>query len=422
MGIFETTAALLTLAAFFAYVNYRFIKLPMTIGIMLLATLSSLALIGVGRFSPRVTLQAAEILNHIDFEKLVLHGILSLLLFAGSLHIDLDDLRNQKAVVSLLATVGVVLSTFIVGGATWLVMRLLQTDLPLLDCLLLGALISPTDPIAVLGIMKTANAPPALQIQVSAESLFNDGIGVVVFLSLIDIAEHGSVSAINVIKLIATEALGGLALGIVAGGMVYGLLRRINYYNVEILLTVALATGVYALADALHLSGPIAVVAAGLLIGNQGRSFAMSEETRKHLDSFWLLIDEILNAVLFLLIGLGMLVIPVTARVRIAACCLIPLILLARWGTACAVILPLRRWQRFVPGTIPVLTWAGLRGGISIALALSLPQDHNRDSIVAITYGIVVFSILVQGMTVGRLVRHYTQKPVPSPTPMDIPT
>jgi len=411
MSFFEITAVLLSLAAVFAYVNFRLIRLPMTIGVMLLALLSSLALLGISHFRPGLSEEAARLLHHINFEKLLLHGILSLLLFAGSLHIDISELRENRWAILLLSTVGVVLSTGLVGGGVWLLFKLLSIDLPLIHCLLLGALISPTDPIAVLGIMRTANASAALQIQISGESLFNDGIGVVVFIALLDLGRGGFVGFNHVLALIFTEAIGGAALGFAIGWIVYLMLCRIDRYDVEVLLTISLATGVYALAERLHVSPPIAVVAAGLLIGNRGRALAMSEKTRQNLDLFWSMIDEFLNAVLFLLIGLDMLVIPLNRALLIAIACVIPIILLARFLSVCAVIAPLRQWKRFERGTLAILTWAGLRGGISVALALSLPDQMNRETLLAITYGVVVFSIVVQGLTIGPLVRRFQAQP-----------
>jgi CPA1 family monovalent cation:H+ antiporter len=408
MSFFEWTAALLVLSAVFAYLNYRLIRLPTTIGVMLLAMLASLVLLGVGHFYPALSDRAAATLSHVDFEKFLLHGALSLLLFAGSLHIDIGELRENRGPILLLSTVGTVLSTFIIGGATWVLLKLLHIDLPFMHCLLLGALISPTDPIAVLGIMKTANTSRSLQIQVAGESLFNDGIGVVVFLSLLDIARGEPLQPGHVTRLVFSEAIGGAGFGVACGWVVYRLIRGIDQYEVEVLLTIALATGVYAAAERLEFSAPIAVVTAGLFIGNRGRTSAMSEQTTRHLDLFWSLIDDFLNAVLFLLIGLEMLVIPISQHILIAIACVIPVVLLARFGTVAAVLLPLRRFRQFERGTIAILTWAGLRGGISIALALSVPAEMNGHILVALTYGVVLFSILVQGLTVGALVRRFS--------------
>ena len=413
MGLFEIITILIVLSALLSYVNHRFIGLPTTIGVMVIALGMSMVLVGLGHLGWDIRPQAEAMLDEIDFSQALMHGMLGFLLFAGALHVNLDDLAQQKWVIGLLATVGVVVSTFLVGGAMWLVLGGLGFELRFVHCLLFGALISPTDPIAVQGILKTAGAPKTLETKITGESLFNDGVGIVVFMVLLEIAfgpEHESVTAGHVALLFLEEAVGGVVFGLVIGGITYHLLKSVNAYSVEVLLTLALVMGGYALAGAIHTSGPIAVVVAGLLIGNHGRRWAMSETTREHLDTFWELIDEILNAVLFVLIGLEVLVMDFFfGNVFVAGLLAIPIVLAARFISVGGTVTILRRWREFTPGAISVMTWGGLRGGISVALALSIPggaDDPVRTVFVAITYVIVVFSIIVQGLTVGRLVRH----------------
>jgi CPA1 family monovalent cation:H+ antiporter len=409
MPLFDIIALLLSLAALFAYINHRYVRLPPTIGVMVIALVVSLALIIAGEIvGEGVKAPAAELLRHIDFGEALLHGMLSLLLFAGALHIDLSDLRHEVGVVSVLSTIGVLLSTCIVGGLGWLVFRALGMSVPLLGCLILGALISPTDPIAVLGILKTAGAPRSLETQTAAESLFNDGIGVVVFLTLLDVAHSGDFSLGWFLWLFVKSAIGGLLFGIGAGLVTYHALRRVNNYQVEVMITLALATAGYALAERLHLSAPIAIVAAGLLIGNQGRTLAMAKQTEKRLDDFWELVDEILNAILFVLVGLQVLVMPLGWIYFLASAVFVPIVLLARWASVAAVVSVMKRWRRFERGAIAILTWGGLRGGLSVAMALSLPPSPYRTTLIAITYGVVVFSIVVQGITIGRVVRRFS--------------
>ena len=406
MGMFEIAALLVVVTALFSYVNYRYVRLPTTIGVMLIALVISLVLIGLGHLGLGTERLAARLLGAIDFDETLLHGMLGFLLFAGALHVNLDDLIRQKWVIGSLATVGVVASTLIVGGLAWGVLGLLGLPIPFLYCLLFGALISPTDPIAVLGIMKSTRAPKSIETKISGESLFNDGVGVVLFLLLLGLATGGhEVSGLAALRFFLVEAVGGALLGLALGAVCYRLLRAVNNYQVEVLLTLALVMGGYALADAIHTSGPIAMVVAGLLIGNHGRRFAMSDETREHLDTFWELVDEILNAVLFVLIGLEVLLVPRTPAYLVAALLMIPIVLLARFVSVGGTITLLRLGRSFSPGVVRILTWGGLRGGISVALALSLPAGPERDVILALSYAVVVFSILVQGLTIGKLVR-----------------
>ena len=405
MDILNTIAILLSLSAVFSYLNYRFIKLPTAIGIMLISLVLSLLLLVSGKLELfDISYQAKELINGIDFHETLMNGMLSFLLFAGALHVNLNDLSKQKWVILILATVGVVSSTFMIGGVSWVILNALELNISFIYCLLFGALISPTDPIAVLGILKTVGVPKTLEIKISGESLFNDGVAVVVFLVLLGIATgQGEASVSSISLLFAQEAIGGAIYGFVIGGICFYMLRSVNNYQVEVLLTLALVMGGYAFASAIHISGPIAMVVAGLLIGNHGRSFAMSESTREHLDSFWELIDEILNAVLFLLIGLEVLVLVYHIEYFLAALAIIPLVLLSRFISVGVPIQVMKKVREFSPGVVRLMTWGGLRGGISVALALSLPAGMEREVILAVTYALVIFSVLVQGLTLGTL-------------------
>jgi Na+:H+ antiporter len=416
LSFFPLVSILISLAAVSSYVNYRYIRLPTTVGVMLVALVASLTLVLVGPYAGGFREQAATLVSRIDFNQVVLHGMLAFLLFAGSIHVNLDELGREWLTVSLLAIVGTLVATCIVGGVTWLVLGWLGLGIPFLHALLFGALISPTDPIAVLGIMKSVGAPRQLEVQVAGESLFNDGLGVIVFLVLLQISDlngaAGSGAAaillidVSAVGLLLLKEVGGaLGLALAAGIVTYQMLKRIDNYQVEILLTLALAMGLYALADALHLSAPIAVVVAGLFVGNRGRVFAMTEKTREHVDTFWELVDEILNVVLFLMIGLELLVLPIAREWLVAGILAIPIVLSARWLSVAGIIGPLSWVRAQSKGAIPVLTWGGLRGGISVALALSLPANGSRSLVLTLTYFVVVFSILVQGLTVGRVIR-----------------
>jgi CPA1 family monovalent cation:H+ antiporter len=405
MEMMDLAAALITLAALFAYINHRFVRLPATIGIMLMAIVTSAAVVGVGYLGlGGVRQRAAEVIAGIDFTATVMSGMLSFLLFAGALRVNLEDLSERRWTIGLLASVGLLLTVFIVGSVSYWIFSWLGLGVPLVYCLLFGALIAPTDPIAVLSILRRAGVSKTLETSIVGESLFNDGVAVVVFIVLLEVATGGhGVEAGHIALLLAEELLGGLAFGLVVGALAYFALRSVDNYQVEVLITLALVAGGYALANALHLSGPIAMVVAGLFIGNHGRDLAMSETTRDHLDSFWELIDEILNSVLFLLIGLEMLAVSVAWGHVAAGALAIALVLGARLASVSLPVLVLRRFRDFAPGTIRVLTWGGLHGGISVALALSIPAGEIRGVLVPVTYIVVVFSIVVQGLTVGRV-------------------
>ncbi len=407
MELLHIIAILITVTAVFSYVNHRFIRLPTTIGVMVIALVFSVVLLVLGWFGmDSVSTAAANLIASIDFNTTLLNGMLSFLLFAGALHINLDDLAQQKWVVLSLATVGVVTSTLLIGFISYFVVNLFGIDAPLIYCLLFGALISPTDPIAVLSTLKTAGVPKTLEIKIAGESLFNDGVGVVIFLVLFGIATNPAEATLSHgMVLFVQEAIGGALFGLAIGALAYWMLKSVDNYQVEVLITLALVTGGYALAMSLHLSGPIAMVVAGLFIGNHGRLFAMSDTTREHLDTFWELMDEIINAVLFVLIGLEVLVLDIKVEYLMAGIAAIVLVLLVRFVSVGIPISILKFKREFSPNVVRILVWGGLRGGISVALALSLPDSAQRDFIVAVTYVIVVFSIVVQGLTIGKLVR-----------------
>ncbi len=419
MDTFNLLATLISLAAVFAWLNHRYLHLPATIGVMVISMLFSLSLVALGSFGIAVSGGLIRTVEGFNFSEALLHGMLGALLFAGSLHMDLDDLRTGRGVITTLATGGVLLSTAVVGGGAFLLFRATGLEVPIAYCFLFGALISPTDPIAVGAILQKAGLPNSLHTKITGESLFNDGVGVVLFILILEIATggagygvaHGGEATMlergawNILELVATEVGGGLLFGALLGWVVYQMLARVDHYQVEILLTLAVVTGGYSLAQALHISGPLAMVVAGLLVGNHGRTFAMSPGVVERLDSFWELVDEFLNSVLFVMIGLEVLVLDVNLRIFAATLAMIPLVVLARWVSVGIPVSALPRFRASNPHAVKILTWSGLRGGISVALALSLPLGPTRDLLVAVTYGVVIFSIVVQGLSVGPVVR-----------------
>ncbi len=410
-SLFDMAAIVVFLAAAFGYVNHRWMKLPPPIGLVIIALLASLGVIGLDALIPGLGFRDAVrgALGRIDFAEALMKGMLCFLLFAGALHVDLGDLRRRKWAIGCMATVGVLMSTFLVGFALFYAAGLLGLDIPLAYCLVFGALISPTDPIAVLGILKTVRVPPSLEAKFAGESLFNDGVGIVVFTILVAIAAGGGgggITALDAARLFVMEAVGGTLLGLAAGWIAYRAMRSIDEHNLEVLITLALVMLAYAVSFPLHVSGPIAMVVAGLLIGNHGARFAMSETTRDHVRMFWSLIDEILNAVLFLIIGFEVVALSFSGEIALIVVIAVPVVLAARLVSVATPLLALAVVRReFTRGAIPVLTWGGLRGGISVALALSLPEVPGKDMILAATYGVVIFSIIVQGLTMKRLVQ-----------------
>ncbi len=412
MEYFTVATILIVLSAAFGFINTRFIKLPTTIGLMLITILFTIAVLGLSYFDDTLLMQEKELINSIDFKTVLLDIMLSFLLFAGALHTNFQQLKIHRKPIIAFATLGTLISTFLSGTVIYYLLQILGFEVAFIYCLLFGALISPTDPIAVLGIMKKVGAPKKLEIKIVGESLFNDGVGVVIFLTIYQIAKGGvEVSALDITKLFVIEVAGGLGLGLLLGWIAFKLLKAIDDYATEVIITLALVMGGSLLAQQLHVSAPLAMVAAGLLIGtDRVRTKSMSEMTELYLDKFWELVDVLLNAVLFVMIGMEILVLTFESSYITAGFIAIPLLLVARY---LSLILPVKLYAKkldFVPKTGLIVTWGGLRGGISIALALSLTQGMERELFLVITYIVVVFSILVQGLTVGKLIKKYALK------------
>jgi CPA1 family monovalent cation:H+ antiporter len=407
MDAYLIATILILLSGIFGYINVRFLKLPNTIGLMVITIIFTLIVIALSYFDPTLLNFEKEIISKINFRELLLEEMLSFLLFAGALHTNFSQLKVQKWPVLMFSTFGVLTSTFLVGIAMFYVLQLVGMPISFIYCLLFGALISPTDPIAVLGILKKANVPKKLETKIVGESLFNDGVGVVVFLTIFQIASFGTenTTTMDVIQLFGKEVLGGILLGAILGWITYRLLKSIDDYDIEVIITVAAVMGGTVLAQKLHLSAPLAMVTAGLIVGNDTvRDSAMSETTERYVDKFWELIDILLNAILFVMIGMEMLVLVIDGDYIVAGLIAIPVILACRY---LSLLIPINFFKKkldFVPNTNLIMTWGGLRGGISIALALGLTDEMHRDLFLVITYIVVIFSIIVQGLTVGKLV------------------
>jgi CPA1 family monovalent cation:H+ antiporter len=412
MDIFNIVVILTILAACFAFINTKFLKLPFTIGLMIIAIVFTLVIVAVGAIDPEVLKGAKTLVRSIDFETVLLDIMLSFLLFAGALHTKLESLKTNRGPIALLATFGVVLSAFLVAGMMYGLFQLFNYPVDFIYCLLFGALISPTDPIAVLGILKEANAPKKLETKIVGESLFNDGVGVVVFLVIFTIAQKGveSVTVGDVGLMFLEEIGGGVVLGLLGGYIGFRLMRSIDHYETEVLITLALVMGLYGLAGALHFSGPLAVVVAGLFIGNKSPEVAWSDETRLYVDKFWELVDVFLNALLFVLIGFELLIIALDGQYILFGALAIPISLLARYLAISGPVALFKKKLEFIPKTDIILTWGGIRGGISIALALSLEPQMKRELFLTMTYVIVVFSIIGQGLTIGPLIKRILRK------------
>lgn len=413
MTLLQIASLLIVLAGAFGAINYLFLKLPAAIGILIVALFASIAVLIIDQFVPsaQIAETARGVITGIDFSDALLEGMLGLLLFAGALHVKLSDLRQQWLLVLLMATLGIGLSTMIVGvGFSWL------TGMPFMIALVFGALISPTDPVAVLGVLREANLRKSLETKIAGESLFNDGVGYVVFLVLVGLAfpsghdAHGA-GLSGAMILFVQEALGGAVLGVVLGWLTFRVMRHIDDYSLEVLITLGLAFGGYQLSVFLHVSAPIMAVCAGLLIGDIGAKHGMSEETRKYVDAFWKLIDEILNAVLFLLIGFEVFAVALEVDYLVAGVAAIALALVARLAAVAVPVLLLKPFRDFSRGVVPIMTWGGLKGGISVALALSLPDGEWKPLILAATYTVVIFSIVIQGLTVAPLSKRVGREP-----------
>ncbi len=407
MQSYHILTFIICLAAAFAYINFRYIKWEPTIGIMVLSLGASLILAAFNSFFPQKSATVIHVIASIDFHDLLMNGMLGFLLFAGSIHINAINLRKERLPVIALSTVGIFISTFLIGTLLFYLFAAFHIAVGYIYCLLFAALISPTDPIAVLAILKRAGLPVSLETKIAGESLFNDGVAVVIFLTIMEVAQTGidKLSVPDISVLFIRETGGGLLFGLLLGRLGYYILRSIDKYEIEVMITVAIVMGGYLVANVLHVSGPLAMVVAGIVIGNKARKLAVSNVTKDYLDKFWELVDEMLNAILFMLIGFEMLVIKVDGQIIIISLIAIVITLFARWVSVAIPVTFLRRKVRFAKNAIPILTWGGLRGGLSVALALSLPAEMFRDQFVAITYIIVVFSIIVQGLTVGKLYR-----------------
>src|SRR5665647_1245928 len=407
MEIYNIITLIIVLTAIFGYINFRFIKLPGTIGIMLISLIASLVVIGIGTISPIFFAKTIESIKTIDFNIIVLKIMLSFLLFAAAIHIDVKKLKSERRAIITFSTIGVLISTLVVAALLYLTTNLFGLSVNFLYCLLFGALISPTDPIAVIGILKKAKIPSSLETKISGESLFNDGVGVVLFITFYEIAKIGltNISVWDVLWLFVKEAGGGLLLGWLLGYLCYWTLKSIDNYVVEVLITLAIVMGGYTLAGELHVSGPLAMVVAGLITGEKSMDSGVSDTTRDYLGKFWELIDELMNAVLFLLIGFEMLIVAFNLTLFWLGCIAVVIVLFARLISVSLPIIILKNKKTFENNAIPILTWGALRGGISIALALSLPKYMYGDMFVSITYIVVLFSIVVQGLTIGKFAR-----------------
>lgn len=410
MDYFLTATILVVLSAVFGYINVKFFKLPNSIGLMLVAIIFTLGVLGLSYFDDTLLLKEKEFITGIDFKTVLLDIMLSFLLFAGALHTNFQQLKIQRKPILIFATLGTVVSTFLSGTLVYFILQLIGLDVNFIYCLLFGALISPTDPIAVLGIMKKVGAPKKLETKIVGESLFNDGVGVVIFLTIYQIAKGGTeISVGHITELFLIEVVGGIVLGGIIGWVTYRLMKTINDYDIEVIITIAAVMGGTVVAQKLHVSAPLAMVTAGLIVGNDTiRQSSMSEITEQYVDKFWELIDILLNTILFVMIGMEMLVLTFDSSYILAGFIVIPVLLLSRY---ISLLLPIKLYEKkldFVPKTNMIMTWGGLRGGISIALALSLTQVMERELFLVITYIVVVFSILIQGLTVGKLIQKYT--------------
>ncbi len=412
MEIYNIITVIILLAAVFGYINHRFIKLPGTIGIMIISLIASLAIIGLDNIFPQFFVDTIAAISAIDFNTIVLKVMLSFLLFAAAIHIDVKKLRSERKAIITFSTISILISTFIIGLLLFITTSLFGLQVNFLYCLLFGALISPTDPIAVVSILKKAKIPSSLETKISGESLFNDGVGVVLFITFYETAKIGlqNVSVWNVIWLFLREAGGGLLLGWLLGYLCYWALKSIDNYVVEVMLTLAIVMGGYSLAGQLHVSGPLAMVIAGLITGDKSMSTGMSDTTRDYLSKFWELMDELMNAILFLLIGFEMLIVAFNLTLLWLGCMAIVIVLFARLISVSIPIIISKNKKAFEKNAIPILTWSALRGGISVALALAVPKYMYGNMFVSITYIVVLFSIVVQGLTIGKFAKKLREK------------
>jgi CPA1 family monovalent cation:H+ antiporter len=407
--IFHIISFILLFCAVFAYLNVKYFRLPATIGLMIAGLVISVLLLASSSFQPIFFTEAREALLELDFSSILLEGMLSFLLFAGALHTDLEKLKSARGPVMSFATIGVIMATFMIGGAMFFIFRVLGMEVPIIYCLLFGALISPTDPIAVMGTLKKARVPKILETKIVGESLFNDGIGVVVFLTLFQVAKVGveEVTAGYVAHLFLVEVGGGIALGAALGFGALQLMKRIDEYKTEVLITLAVVMGGYSIAHMLHVSGPLAMVVAGLLVGNYGEEGAMSGLTADYVNKFWEIVDEILNALLFVLIGLELIIVDIQLGYIIAGLVAAIVVLAIRYTSLWTTSHLFGFKKTFLPNTLKIMTWGGLRGGISVALALSLEPYMAKELLVTVTYIVVLLSLVGQGLTVGNFIKRF---------------
>lgn len=408
MELYYSFSVLIVLASLFAYVNHRFLKLPSTIGIMLMAIIASVVIrFGGNYLFPNFTDEFYAFLNELDFTELLMGAMLNFLLFAGAIHVKFADLKEQRIPVLIFSTVSVIMSTFIVGILMYYISQWMQIELPFLYCLLFGALISPTDPIAVLGILKSAKVPKSVETKIAGEALFNDGIAVVLFAVILQLCQTPgmTISMENISILLLKEAGGGLLLGALLGFSASAAMKKIDDYVISVLITLSVVMGGYLIAHELHFSSPLTMVAAGLIIGNFGKKVAMTATTQEYLSKFWELIDEILNSVLFLFIGFELLMIEDIKSYWILSVIAIFVVLLARFVSIVGPSALLPQRSKFTKGALTLMVWGGLRGGVSIALVLMISNNHYREILLELTYFVVIFSILVQGLTVGKVAK-----------------
>lgn len=412
LSAFDAAAILIVLAAALGYLNHRLFRLPSSVGLTLMGAVASLLVVAIDGILPQSNLstRVVSFLSGINFQMTLMDGMLSFLLFAGALHVDWTEMHKGRWPILILSTVGVLISTILVGSGFYSLCLLIGQDVPFIWCLVFGALISPTDPVAVMAVLKRAAVPPTLQATVAGESLFNDGVGVVVFAILLGAAIGTDSLSIGQASFdFLREAGGGMVLGLIVGWSAFRAMRSIDDYSVEVMISLAVVMGGYSLAHWIHVSGPVAMAVAGLIIGNKGVAYAMSDVTKDYLLKFWAVIDEILNAVLFLLIGLEVIAIASNPPLLALGLLAIPLVILARGISVAVPLLAMRPFLSLGSFALPTLVWGGLRGGISIALALGLPESPVRTAILVATYIVVLFAVMVQGGSIGWLIRRITR-------------
>ena len=419
MTLLQLISVLVAVAALFGWISARWLKLPTTIGTMFLTLLCSVSLVSLDAYAPGLRLGAIRLVHQIDFERLILHGMLPLLLFAGAFLLDIESLIREKLTVASLAVVATLISTFAVAAIMRWTLPLIGIHAPWLECMFFGALISPTDPIAVLEMLRRVGVPHHIEAQLAGESLFNDGIGVVIFVTLLEISQGAIPSASHILISLLLSAGGGLAMGIVLAWIAFTLMRQVDAYQVDVLLTLSLALGGYALAELLHLSGPLETVAAAIALRGFNRNHPAELIAHERIDEFWKMVDEVQNGVLFVLLGLEVLAISFRWALVASGLTAIVAVLAVRVVVVALILKSIRLTGREHGSSVLVLTWGGLRGGLSLALALAVPLSSGRSWILATTYVVVVFSIVLQGGSLGMFLRRFkfAEKPLPAPTP-----